>query len=173
MSIYDQISSPILQRAYAYVMSKRRDGCLSSRSQIDPMDMVEWLAHTELLEVVNQGETFRYRMAGGEIERIFHGRLHGHRLEDVFTGDVLDFKLLMFRRCAENRTILLSNNTLERGGRTLLEYERILIPLSENGRDVDMLFGCIYPMKLPVEKFSMMDPTLALIAEQVVEDTPF
>lgn len=171
MSLYDQISSQILKRAYLYIISRQWGGRLPSRSRIDPLDMAKWLDHTELLDVINHGETFRYRIAGGEIERVFQSHMHGRRLEQVFTGEVLSFKLLMFRRCVENRVAILSNNTLEREGRSVLKYERILIPMSEDGINVDIIFGCIYPMEVPVQRFNMSDPNLAIIAEQVLEHT--
>ncbi len=134
--------------------------------------MAEWLEHTELLDVINHGETFRYRIAGREIERIFNTPMHGRMLEDVFSGDVLSFKLRIFRRSVETRSVILSNDTLERGGESLRKYERILIPLSENGLDVDMLFGCTYPMYFRNESISMLDPNLKIIAEDFFED-PF
>lgn len=170
MSIHDLISSQILKRAYAYVLSTRHARRLPSRSGIDPVDMAEWLEHTELLEVINHGEAFRYRIAGGQIERIFNAPMHGRMLEDIFGGDVLNFKLRIFRRSVKNKSVILSNDTLERGGKSLRKYERILIPLSENGLDVDILFGCIYPMYVGGERVSMLDPSLKIIAEAFFED---
>lgn len=172
MSIHDRISSETLKRAYTYVLSTRHASGPPSRSGIDPLDMAEWLDHTELLEVVNHGESFRYRIAGGQIERIFNAPMHGRMLEEVFSGDVLSSKLHIFRRSVENRSVILSNDTLERGGKSLRKYERVLIPLSENGLDVDILFGCIYPMYSTNGRISMLDPDLKIIAEEFFED-PF
>ena len=169
MTFYDQISSPIIKRAYSYVMGNRSISGLPSRSEIDPIHMSEYLDHVELLDVINGGETFRYRIAGGAIEQIFHSKMQGRMLEDIFTGDVLSFKLVMFRRCVENRTVILSNDTLERGGELLLKYERLLIPLSPDGTLVNILFGCTYPMKIRASTLSMSDPDLKIISEAYVE----
>lgn len=151
-------------------MSIRYAGCLPSRAHLDPVQMAEWLAHTELLDVIDQGKTFRYRVAGGAVEQIFHCSMHGRLLDDIFSGDVLSFKQFMFRRCLNNRTMILSNDSLERGSKSLLKYERVLIPLSSDSFSVDTLFGCIYPMKKSVERISMSDPELAIISEEVVEE---
>lgn len=169
MSLYDQISSPVIKRAYSYVMGGRSISDLPSRSDIDPVHMSEYLDHIELLDVINGGDSFRYRIAGGAIEQIFHSRMQGRMLEDIFTGEVLSFKLVMFRRCVENRTVILSNDTLERGGESLLKYERLLIPLSPNGKYVDILFGCTYPMEIRAHSLSMSDTNLKIISESLVE----
>lgn len=169
MTFYDQISSPIIKRAYLYVMGTRSISNLPSRSDIDPINMSEYLDHVELLDVIDGGETFRYRIAGGAIEQIFNTKMQGRMLEDIFAGEVLSFKLVMFRRCVENRTVILSNDTLERGGEILLKYERLLIPLSPDGKCVNIVFGCTYPMEIRGKTLSMSDPDLKIISEACVE----
>ena len=131
--------------------------------------MREYLDHVELLDVINGGENFRYRIAGGAIEKIFHSKMQSRMLEDIFSGGVLSFKLVMFRRCVENRTVILSNDTLERGGESLLKYERLLIPLSPDGKYVNILFGCTYPIEIRGSTLSMSDPNLKIISESLVE----
>lgn len=170
MSVVDKITSPNIKLAYWYVMGRHRPGDLPRRSDLDPIEMKDWLANIELLDVINQGETFRYRIAGGAIEAIFNSRMQGKLLEDVFQGAVLDFKMLMFRRCIEHGTIILSNDNLERKGRSLIKYERLLIPLSQDGKKFDMIFGCIYPMKQADRPVVMSDTSLSIISEQLVED---
>ena len=172
MSVIDKISSQNLKDAYWYVMGRHAPGHLPRRSDLDPIEMKEWLSNIELLDVINQGETFRYRIAGDAIERIFHSRMHGRLLEDVFHGAVLEFKILMFRRCIQHGTIILSNDNLERGGKTLLKYERLLIPLSDDNVHFNMIFGCIYPMETHENRIVMSDPALSIISEQLIEEAP-
>ena len=170
MSVVEKITSTNIKLAYWYVMGRHQSGDLPCRANLDPIEMKDWLTNIELLDVINQGETFRYRIAGGAIEEIFNCRMQGKLLEDVFQGAVLDFKLLMFRRCVDKGTIILSNDNLEREGQSLVKYERLLIPLSRDGVNFDMIFGCIYPLEKRDKPIGMSDPALSIISEQLVED---
>ena len=142
MSVYDQITNSELKRAYSYVMSIRRPGMLPAKSSLDPIKMKDWLANIELIDVLDGGANFQYRVAGSVIEDIFHRRMHRKNLDNIFSGNVLDFKKTIFTRCAKERKVILSNGNLERNSTNLASFERILIPMSENGEIVDTLFGC-------------------------------
>jgi len=171
MSLYDRISHPALKRAYAYVLGQRIDRELPARSRLDPAAMLTWLHHTELLDVVDGGAKFRYRIVGDEIEHIFRSRMHGRMLDDVFSGRVLALKQRVFRRVVNNHVAILSNHALEKAGRNLCTYERILIPLSENGIDVDVIFGAVYQIRMGHSDFKIHDPEMNIIVEESVEST--
>lgn len=170
MSLFANISNPTLKQAYAYVLSTRRGRMMASRSTIDPVEMAPWLEHTKLLDVIDEGRTFRYRICSRPIERIFHRSMHRRYLDEIFSGEVLKRKLCMYRRTVENHVAILSDDSLECKSTIFTKYERILIPLSENGRDVDMILGCIYPTFAGREDINYDNKEFDIVTEEHIED---
>lgn len=166
MTLFEsQISHPMLKKAYAYLLSTRSGAVMPSRAALDPVAMSEWIENTELLDVVDAGETFRYRIASMRIEQIFQQRMHGRCLDDVFTGDVLAGTRRIFRHVADQRVAVLANHLLERNESVIATYERILVPLSKNGVDVDIIFGCIYKVADQRQAYEAQGADMKIISE--------
>jgi hypothetical protein len=77
------ITSPDLHRLYDYWQSRRRDGRLPARADIDPLDVPYMLGSLVLFDVLREPLRFRYRLIGS---KLIGAR---HRGPDI-TGKLID-----------------------------------------------------------------------------------
>jgi hypothetical protein len=63
------MSDDILGLLEAYWQSKCHDGQLPSRKDIDPAEIRRLLAHIALIDVVTEGDGFRFRLVGTKVVR--------------------------------------------------------------------------------------------------------
>ncbi len=120
------------------------DGRLPSRADLDPADITRILGNVMLVDVEHSPIRFRMRLCGTIVDRLFGRDFTGCYLDergaeyferDVLTdyGDVVTTQRPHFLQ----RTVAL-------GDGVWLAYQRLLLPLSENGADVDMLLGGVF-----------------------------
>lgn len=129
---------------FEYWSSKSLNGLLPSRSDIDPLDFPNVLPWILLLDVVRGGTKPRaqFRLFGtGLVERA--GRdLTGLWLESAFPDDQRrEYFFDAIDRVIEER------RPIGYFGHSMMEFRHhiricgLLLPLSENGHDVDMIIG--------------------------------
>jgi hypothetical protein len=140
-SIFDER----LVALYDYWCDKRGDRAMPSRSDIDPVEMRPLLPHLMLLDVVDGGRDFRYRLVGTEIERNFGPPLTGRLIGDVLSGDYLAYILALHRRVLAEAAPAYAENSFndERSGYAIVAPHkrayRLSMPLSKTGDAIDML----------------------------------
>ncbi|MBL8805640.1 MAG: PAS domain-containing protein [Rhodospirillales bacterium] len=132
-----------LQAAYAYWRTKSATGRLPGRTDIDPGEMVAFLAHVVLLDVLRDPLDFRYRLMGTAVE--------AHMLRQ-YTGELMstiehqrapsriwsDFELVVVR-CRP----ILTDVPYVGPHREFLRVQHVIMPLAADGKQVDMVLSVV------------------------------
>lgn len=120
------------------------NGALPCRADLDPADITRILGNVVLVDVERSPIRFRMRLCGTIVDRLFGRDFTGCYLDELtaeyFERDVLpDYAdvVTTHRPHFLQRTVAL-------GDGVWLAYQRLLLPLSDNGTDVDMLFGGVF-----------------------------
>ncbi len=137
------ITHPRLQELFDYWNRRRDDRAMPRRAEIDPLDLRKMLPHIFLVDVEDGGRRFRYRLVGSALAEI---------VERDLTGVYLDEMPFLFRQFAapDYRAVVARKTPCYREASALeglftIRYKRLVLPLSENGVDVNMLLGGIFP----------------------------
>lgn len=138
--------APSLQPLLAYWKSRSGDERLPARADIDPLDIPRLLPFLYLVDVEPQGGgatpyRFRYRLVGTGIVERNGGDPTGHYLEEFENRPFHATILEDYARCAsEKRPVAAARRFMDAAGRHW-PYQRLVLPLSDNGQDVNMLLG--------------------------------
>lgn len=127
---------------YAYWSAKAPPDGLPARRHIDPLDIPALLPRIALIDVLREpaGMFFRYRLAGTEIVERAGRDPTGRRFEELYEGDYLQQALDTYRQIVEAGVPHLSERTFPFiRGREFMRYDRLILPLADDGRTVDML----------------------------------
>jgi hypothetical protein len=130
---------------HAYWSAKRGQRAMPSRADLDPGDLKALLPHILLIDVVEGGADFRYRLVGTEIERHIGRTLTGRLISEVLSGEYLDYIRSLHRRAIAEAAPVYSENNFNdgRSGFALIadfkRAYRLMLPLSRDGTVIDML----------------------------------
>ena len=132
---------PDLEFALDYWRSKRRDRLAPPRSDIDPLEIPHILPRIMLADVVRDASEqleFRYRLSGTGIGEIHGSELTGRGPLDLRPapyGALIDAN---YREAVAHRRPMVHVITL-RTNQKVRSYTRIILPLSSDGKTIDML----------------------------------
>ena len=127
---------------FEYWASKRTEGRLPARADIDPIDLRRLLPRLALIDVLRDGGTldFRYRLTGTEIVERAGRDPTGRTFGELYAGDYRETAIATYRKVVETAKPLLSERTYPLvPEREFLRYDRLLLPLAADGRTVDMV----------------------------------
>jgi hypothetical protein len=132
------VVDPLLQQLYDYWHQCRGARSMPSRADIDPTDMRFMLGSLMLVDVLYAPLRFRVRLHGTELVRRAGYELSGKMLDELPQPQ---FRALVYRSWAktvETRAPFQAVRDRVLDGRTA-RYESVTLPLSADGRNVDML----------------------------------
>jgi hypothetical protein len=131
---------PDLIRVLANWEQKRRERFAPRRSDINPADLVEALPRIMLADVQRDPLDFRYRLSGTAISNVHGKEMTARTPRDL---DPPQFGALIYDHyceCVRRRSPILHLIVLDTLERSRC-YARLLMPLSEDGEEVTMLFA--------------------------------
>ncbi|HEV2673486.1 MAG TPA: PAS domain-containing protein [Aliidongia sp.] len=134
-----------LAALYAYWSGKRGARPMPGRADIDPAELRLLLPHLLLIDVVDGGQDFRYRLVGTEIERQIGRQVTGRMIGEALSGDYLAYILSLHRRVLAERASVYAENSFNEGRAgfgLLADYKRtyrLMLPLSKDGTEIDMM----------------------------------
>lgn len=130
-----------LQRLQAYWERKKGDRSAPPKSAIDPAELRDLLPNILLIDVIGQPPRFRARLFGSALVEAYGEEVTGRFGEDVDLDEVHD-ELMSFveRAVSECKPQYLRTAFTKHSGRHL-RYEQILLPLSDDGANVNMLLS--------------------------------
>lgn len=149
------ICSERIQRAYAYWDGKRAGRAMPARADINPAEIQDLLPYVVLTEVLKAPPYLRYRLVGTRQVQIrgmdptgkpVRGNHIGrHMVDDTVDEVMLNYEIVIRKRCFvyDHNPVLgppLDSGSLDIG--RLRERGTLLLPLSSDGNEVDMVF-CI------------------------------
>ena len=139
----EQIQDPRLRTLLDYWDSKRRDGRLPRRADIDPLEIPSLLPHIMLIDRLAEPERFRYRLVGTAIVEIRQGLTPvdptGRFVDEVPHRMSVDWLIDGMRRAARNRHPIRDHGTYRPEHDKTGSYERLSLPLADDGETVNML----------------------------------
>jgi len=117
--------------------SKLRGDSLPARSDFTMEDLRTFLGRIGILDVVDAGADFRFRLYGSSVASAYKGEMTGKSVSD-FRPNFRAAIVPGYRRCYETRQP--HYDLLEIDDPVMLyKWERIVVPLASDGRTVDML----------------------------------
>lgn len=133
--------NPLFPMAYVYWL-RLSESRLPRREEIDPIAVAGILSNIMLLDVLDGGQDFRYRLAGSAVEANFGGSLKGVVLSDILKEfpsfeSIIDVK----RRCAATASPYTCDKAMFTHFGTLKRVNCFAMPLSDAGQQVSHLFA--------------------------------
>ena len=136
----DEPVSKFLRDLRGYWLAKRKEGFAPPRSAIDPVEMKPWLPYVALLDVVGPAPLFRVRLFGTGLVEAYGQDMTGKWMHECDLNFVLfDLIAQMVRVVRERRANTLRARFTKHTDGRYLDYERIALPLSNDGEHVNMI----------------------------------
>jgi hypothetical protein len=131
---------PDLVRVLAYWNEKRQSRFAPRRADLDPADLIDVLPRVMLADVLRDPLDFHYRLSGTGILNVHGQEMTERRPRDLapveFGNLIYDHYCEAVHRCVPLLHLILLD-TFDRSR----SYVRLLMPLSEDGAAVTMLFA--------------------------------
>lgn len=126
---------------YQYWNARRGARSLPSRTDIDPLEMRQWLPRLTLVDVSPDGKQFTYRLVGTQIVDLLGLNPTGRPIETAWPEDEAARSLEGYRDVVETCAPVFCQQTCD----WLADQEPtawdIRLPLSSDGFGVDMILG--------------------------------
>jgi hypothetical protein len=137
-----------LKDLYAYWLSKKGTRNAPPRSAILPDEIVTMLPSIALLDVVGEPPRFRFRLFGTRLVAAYGQDLTGKFVDEIDVGGKVPPEILgraekVARECCIN---VGRSQYTKKSDQRHVEYELILLPLSEDGATVNMIL-CAYAIE--------------------------
>ncbi len=152
-----------------YRQRTRGGRTMPGRMDIAPTDMKAHLPHILLVDVINDGEDFRYRLVGSQLQRYFDGNPHRQTDESetlaVFGAETVRDTLDAYRLAVVRGTPVRVRGAGAIYRQDLKYFDALLTPLSDDATRVNMIFGTfLFAWNQTLEKFRT-GPNEAALAE--------
>ncbi|HET8728424.1 MAG TPA: PAS domain-containing protein [Alphaproteobacteria bacterium] len=138
------IRSARLQTLYDYWQAKRLNRPMPSRADIDPIEIQpSLLPYLLLVEVVDNGRRFRYRLAGTAFREIAGVELTGRYVDEILPGSIYSGYIVELHReaVATRRPIYSESAHVSPTGGVERFFRRLMLPLSVDGISIDMVLA--------------------------------
>lgn len=140
---YDFRADRVLRLALDYWQAKRAGRSMPRRRDIEPAELRDVLAHLQLTEVIGGGQRFRYRLVGTAIVEAFGAEFTGKYVDELVSGERDSFVHACYRAvCASRRPAFVRSKYVTTRN-VELTANRVLLPLSENGKTVNLILGAL------------------------------
>ena len=134
-----------LKRLLAYWLEKKGDRLAPARAEIDPAEIKPLLPYVGIVDIERSPLRFRYRLAGSDVARGYGEDITGRYLDEIDLNSHQHQIMQEYARTAECAEPTCSTWEYQRNDGRHLRYERIVLPLSSDGKQVDMLLGgCVF-----------------------------
>jgi len=146
----DHLQSNRLLRTYVQWRRLAGERFAPTRSEIAPAQFKSDLAHVFLMDVLDEGSDFRFRLGGERIVEFMGGRHAGRLLSDFVGLPAYEQMHRFFQAAVKRRTAVAAGPvSLNRDGREAVAMEVLAMPLSDDGTGVTDVFGAMDFLKLP------------------------
>lgn len=132
---------PELKQILDYWLSKKGDRFAPGRADIDPAEIQHLLPFVGLVDVLRDPMRFRYRLAGTEIVKWYGQELTSRYLDEIDLDGHQSEIIREYEKVAERGEAACAVWDYTRHDGRHIRYERLALPLSSDGKTIDMLFG--------------------------------
>lgn len=134
------LKSPINQRGFDYWNQKRGSKAMPARGDIDPSEIPKILPHVFLLDVRPEPLDFRYRLIGTKMDEHMTGSYTGLWMSEIPHQKPPSRIWASCRQVVEEKRPLSSDTPYVGKHKEFLTTEDLIMPLSDDGKQVNMLF---------------------------------
>jgi hypothetical protein len=140
-----QLAAPgMAERAHRemirYWSGLRGNARLPARRDLDPAEMKRHLPSVSLIDVLAL-DRFRVRLAGTNLYTVYDREITGRTLEEVYGGQAVPYWRSQLQQVVDTRMPVVGCHNLAWKGSPHISLLWLRLPLSSNGRDVDMILG--------------------------------
>jgi hypothetical protein len=141
-----QLAAPVTalrahEELFAYWAQLRRRGSLPRRADLDPGRIKRLLPTVSLTQVVREPLDYRLRLAGTGLYGVYGGEITGKRLIDVYNSDAADYWRGELDQVVTDGRPRAGHHSMAWRGAAHVTLLWLRLPLSTNGRDVDVILG--------------------------------
>lgn len=138
-----QFTDPRLDDLLAYWRGKHDGDRLPSRAAIDPLELRSLVGHLFLVDVAGPTSAWRYRLVGTQIAERAGADGTGKSLDVVFGPQYASPIFRAYQYVITHRVPLRMSGSLRWQRRDYLDYDAVVLPLSQDGSAVDQLSGAM------------------------------
>ena len=132
-----------LTQMLAYWRSLRDGDGFPGRNAIDPLSIPKLLPYILLLDV--EKDDFRFRLVGEAVNRRYGGQIKSRSLTELLDGQILTETLDEHVRCIHSHAPVFTCNTIQTIDTDDMKlYQRLILPLSDNGSEVQSIAGVMH-----------------------------
>ena len=135
------LSDSKLRRLYDYWRTLGHNGRYPSRRDIDPLAIPDLLPNVFLLDVIGDAQDFVFRLAGSLVEDAFSMPLRGKSIAEIQRSAGTPIPVAQHVEVARGAGPRYREGSMYVAGREHWKVQRLLLPLSSNGRGIDVLMG--------------------------------
>lgn len=139
--MFSRLSDPRLALFLEHYLEVRGQKAMPSRQDIDALRLGPVLPFIWLSDYEAEAETFRYRLAGEEVNAVFGQRITGALLSNLVQGPRFGSVNGLFLRVLQEKMGLLVVGPVYRCTDRMTLGERLVLPLSGDGETADGLVG--------------------------------
>ncbi|MCK5425382.1 MAG: PAS domain-containing protein [Emcibacter sp.] len=141
----DDLPNDILKDIYQYWLVMKGECNMPSRANLHPTDIVSLLPYVSLIDVEHDTQRFKMRLVGTETVNALGKDITGSYLDE---HPEMDLHLReRYERVVKNKRPYFVSGKLLWSRKTFLTFNSIGMPLSGNGRDVDIImYGSYFQM---------------------------
>lgn len=138
-----ELPAPSLMAAFAYWQSKLAGRAMPSRRDIDPVEIPSLLSYVLLTDVLRDPLDFRYRLVGTAVRAISHRDYTGKRYSETPGKDRGSVVWDNCEKVVRGKAPILGRPPYTGPDPYLRRCENVLLPLSDDGRNVNMILQVI------------------------------
>lgn len=134
-------ADPRLHEVFNYWHAKRGARPMPARRDIDPLELRGVLPHLMLTDI-EPGPRFRYRLFGTAVVEAFGLDATGRYVDEVMLGRYKDFLIGLYRDIMAMKKPVYSTSIYGTKRNAQMWTQRLMLPLSGDGENVDMVLAC-------------------------------
>ncbi|WP_282606858.1 PAS domain-containing protein [Pelagibius sp. Alg239-R121] len=139
--MFNRLSDPRLAVFLDHYLEVRGERTMPSRQDIDALRLGPVLPFIWLSDYEAAHDTFRYRLAGEEVNAVFGSRITGKLLSEIVKGGRFPTVNELFLRVVNEKLALHAEGPIYRCTDRMTLGERLVLPLSSDGGTADGLVG--------------------------------
>jgi hypothetical protein len=132
---------PDLVRLARHCAAMAGERNMPQRRSLDPQEVVWLLGRIFLLDVLEGGADYRYRLFGSAMAMVYGEDLTGRRLSELGRDGFESAMRADYDAVVATRAPLFRRGDLLWPGKEYVGVERLLVPLSDDDRTVSMILG--------------------------------
>lgn len=140
----EHLSHPTLAFLKSYWAGKHGSRTMPARGDIRPAEMKEHLGWVLLVDVLADASDFRFRTVGTRVAEYFLLDGTGKTVSEAFAPygtKAVNAVLATHRKVAREGVVLRAYGSAAVFDRAFLDFDAIYLPLSEDGRNVNMILS--------------------------------